>query len=319
MKIQVTYSSPDFGLADQQIEIEGHILRCDWPAKDIEAMVGFWEFSDEFLAFKGPKIFYCCEPSFYFGGYRSAKRLLRGRLANLRQDEFAWHYHSEAAMRVVHHSYGAYQSPPPQVVTGGPRRKKAAAVIGNLGHPFARNAGRQKRLNFILESGCDIYGSKTNWENFQIRPWSRKGPPATYCGPSLTKTDTLSSYHANICLENSVEPLYFTEKLPDAVRAGCIPIYHPHPSVKSAFLDGAVWVDPADYGWDAVATLNAAMHLDREAVQEANNYWMTSNPSFLKTRLAEVYRNLVKIIIKKMSGEINLPGQAARERLKDEY
>jgi hypothetical protein len=45
----------------------------------------------------------------------------------------------------------------------------------------------------------------------------------------------LSAYKVAICLENCVEPYYFTEKFINAVRAACIPVYHAHATVKTPF------------------------------------------------------------------------------------
>lgn len=323
MKIKVSCPWQRLGLGVDEFVVNGQVLRCDWQPDETEGMIGFWEFTEEFLAFKGPKVFYCCEPSFYFGGFRASKRLLRARLASLRQDEFAWHYHPEEAMRVAHHT----NHPRATDETGGgyvadrasSRKAAVAAVVGNLGHPLARNAGRQLRLRFILESGCDIYGSKANWERFQLRLWSRKGAPATYRGPCQYKLNTIAAYHACICLENSAEPLYFTEKFPDAVRSSCVPIYHAHTSVKREFLQGAVWVDPADHDWDARATVEAAVNLDRKAVDDANKQWLQVHPKLQETALPRVYFRLAGILARKVAGEIHLPGQATRERLKDEY
>ena len=103
------------------------------------------------------------------------------------------------------------------------------------------------------------------------------------------------------------------------MRAGCVPIYHAHPSVKKEFLDGAVWIDPADYGWNPQATLDAAMQLDRAEVDAVNQRWMAAHPKFQETNLRQVYSRLSEILARKAAGEICLPGQARRVRLKDEY
>jgi hypothetical protein len=318
MRIQFSAPHGHLGLSISEFQTGGHRLRCDWQAGEIEGMIGFWEFTKEFLEFKGPKVFYCCEPSFYFNGFRAPKRLLRARLGSLRQDEFAWHYHPDPAMRVVHHTQGIA---PSLDSTRAPRRAQALAVLGNLGRPYLRNPGRQARLAFIVNSGCHIYGPESQWQRFRLHTFGRKGPPATYQGecPREMKADRLAGYHACICLENCAESLYFTEKFPDAVRSGCVPVYHAHASVKSAFLDGAVWVDPADYDWDPHATMAAALSFDRKKVAETNEQWLRSHPKLQATTIAPVYSRLAEILARKAAGEINLPEQARRERLKDEY
>jgi hypothetical protein len=311
MKIKVSSNHLHLGLEASELACGDHRLRCDWSLVEVDAMIGFWEFTEEFLSFKGPKVFYCCEPTYYFRGIRASKRQLRTRLATLRQDEFAWHFHDYPEMCVVHHNIGGNEN---KLVLKEKRRMGAAAVLGNLGHPLNRNAGRQKRLKFIVDSRCDIFGLPITWEKFQLWPWSRKGAPSTYRGPCDLnhKIQTLAGYHACICLENSSESLYFTEKFPDAVRAGCVPIYHAHESVKKNFLEGAVWVDPADHRWDPVETLSAAMSLNRQAVDDANRHWMATNENFAKTFLPVVYDRLSKILVRKIQGSLSLPAVARR-------
>lgn len=316
MKIKVSNNFGHLGLTTPQFETDGHVLRCDWPADQIEGMICWWEFTEEFLAFRGPKVFYCCEPSFYFDGIRSPKRLLRRRLASLRQDEFCWHYHPDATMRVVHHT-DWYPGIPR--LGDEPRKRQAVAVVGNLGRPLVRNAGRQARLNFILGSGCDILGREAQWRHFRLHLLSRSGPPSTYQGECQDKVDSISKYHANICLENSSEPLYFTEKFLHAVQAGCVPIYHAHPSVREAFLGGAIWVDPADYAWNPRATMDAALNMDRKHVAAVNHRWRESHPRVLQTDTPTVYSRIAGILALKSKGEIDLPERASRGRLKDEY
>ena len=77
------------------------------------------------------------------------------------------------------------------------------------------------------------------------------------------KVGLFSRYHAAICLENTLEPYYFTEKFVDGVRAGCVPVYRAHPTVRDGVLRGARWVDPTDFGLSAKRTLEFALSLDR--------------------------------------------------------
>jgi hypothetical protein len=283
-------------------------------SKEVDGMICWWEFTEEFLEFTGPKVFYCCEPSFFFCGFQSTKRQLRRRISELRMDEFAWHYHPSPSMRVVH-ATGLEEFSDSEE-----RLKTAVAVLGNLGRPIFRNSGRQKRLRFILQSGCDVFGPRPAWENFQLGLFSKPGMPTNYRGECerSEKLQIISKYHACICLENSSEPLYFTEKFPDAVRAGCIPIYHPHPSVKNHFLQGAVWVDPADYEFNGRETMAAALALDRVEVNEINKKWMTLNKQFLETYLYKVYSRLGNILAAKESGDIDIPTKARRNLFRDE-
>jgi len=302
----------------REIRIGDDILTTEKRDRKYDAMICWWEFTEEFLHFRGPKLFYCCEPSFYFRGWRSSKRELKRRLQSLRADEFAWHFHENEQMRVEHETSAFSDHTLPM---GDHAIKNAATVLGNLGRPFFRNKGRQKRLKFIIESGCHIYGPNKNWESFQLNLFSKKGFPVAYQGECShpQKISTLSRYHACICFENSSEPEYFTEKFPDAVRAGCIPIYHPHPVVKEKFLAGAVWVDPMDYGLDARETLKAALSMDRVKIAKQNLEWINSNRFLQRTKVEKIYEKLVGILNKKISREISLPERTIRASLPDEY
>lgn len=283
-----------------------------------DAMLCWGEFTDEFLEYRGARVFYCCEPSFFFQGWRWAKLELRKKLGTLREDEFAWHYHPHPQMRVEHETS---TFPDSRLLFSTQRIRGAAAVVGNLGHPVFRNSGRKKRLEFILASGCDIYGPRSNWERFRLSAFSKKALPVNYIGecPYPQKIEVLSKYQVAICLENSSEPLYFTEKFPDAVRAGCIPIYHAHPSVRTEFLNGAVWVDPAQYEFDAPATMEAALAKNRAEVAETNRKWMRESGILERAGLFPIYSKLAAILRAKIDGSFNLPLKASRPNLKDEY
>lgn len=302
----------------KELRIGDDLLTTESRDGKFDAMICWWEFTDEFLEFKGPKLFYCCEPSFYFRGWRSSKRELRRRLHSLRADEFAWHFHENAQMRAEHETSAFSDHKLPM---GDHSIQNAAAVLGNLGRPFFRNKGRQKRLKFIIESGCHIYGPNTNWGSFQLDLFSKRGFPVGYQGECshTQKISTLSKYHACICFENSSEPEYFTEKFPDAVRAGCVPIYHPHPVVKEKFLKGAVWVDPMDYDLDARATMEAALKMEQTEVAVQNLQWLRDNAYLQQTTVEKIYKKLAGILRKKISGELSLPNHATRANLPDEY
>jgi hypothetical protein len=79
-----------------------------------------------------------------------------------------------------------------------------------------------------------------------------------------------------VCLENSAEPHYFTEKFVNAARAGCIPVYHAHPTVRNEFLCDAKWVDPADFGFSPRRTIEYALAQDQSEFRRANDKWLKS-------------------------------------------
>ena len=85
------------------------------------------------------------------------------------------------------------------------------------------------------------------------------------------------------------------QKFVDAVRAGCIPIYHAHPTVTHGILKDAAWVDPADYGLDPTAAIQHALGQDIEAYQDRNERWLASD-AVLATRCDKVYERVARIL-----------------------
>jgi len=92
------------------------------------------------------------------------------------------------------------------------------------------------------------------------------------------------------------EPYYFTEKMVEAARAGCVPIYHPDPESKSTVLAGAFWIDPADYSSDPESTISAAIAQDQAAVQEENAAWFRNNVLLSKSSVYQVYSRIGDIL-----------------------
>ena len=106
--------------------------------------------------------------------------------------------------------------------------------------------------------------------------------------------DIFEKYRVAVCLENSCEPYYFTEKMLNAVRAGCIPVYHAHPTVAAGILKDAKWVDPKDHGFDPERTLKFALDQDLREFQETNEKWLLSDAvaatesSRIRVQIAEI-------------------------------
>ncbi len=86
----------------------------------------------------------------------------------------------------------------------------------------------------------------------------------------------LSNYKVAVCLENCVEANYFTEKFVNATRAGCIPVYHAHPTVKERFLADARWVDPVDFDFSPRRTIEHALAQDQSEFRRVNDAWLMS-------------------------------------------
>jgi hypothetical protein len=130
-----------------------------------------------------------------------------------------------------------------------------------------------------------LFGNPLSWTRFRQFPkiW-KTGAPTNFQGrssPGQGYFDDeylrfLSGYKVAVCLENCVEPHYFTEKFVNAVRAGCIPIYHAHPTVRDRFLHNAKWVEPADFGFSPRRTIEYALAQDQSEFRRANDTWLGS-------------------------------------------
>lgn len=101
-------------------------------------------------------------------------------------------------------------------------------------HPLELYTARVDAIRFLEKnySGYfDHYG----------RGWSKDY--TSWRGPVIDKEHVMAKYKFNLCYENSDGPPgYITEKLFDALRAGCVPIYWGDPHISetvpsSAFID----------------------------------------------------------------------------------
>lgn len=91
-----------------------------------------------------------------------------------------------------------------------------------------RNELHSERLRAIEKNpNLDLYGN--GWNNLDNLPpqWAHLRPviQKAWKGPIEDKVGTLSQYKWNICHENTFEPGYVTEKLPQCRLAGCASIY----------------------------------------------------------------------------------------------
>ena len=137
----------------------------------------------------------------------------------------------------------------------------------------------------ILDRRVELFGQPDAWANFRHFPklWIQR-PPDNYAGKASPSADVyseenirfLSGYKVAVCLENCTEPYYFTEKFVNAVRAGCIPVYHAHATVKNSLLSGARWVDPAEFGFSSRRTIEFALDQDQEKFRSINDIWLES-------------------------------------------
>ena len=253
---------------------------------------------DEIHSFDGPAAWYTMEPRTnpQYGVLRNAKEV--EAMALLRPEQQLHPAHIDPAFRVPHMTHSRVGGQVRRAAWSGSRIRRAAAVVGNAGgHPRDWWPDIAVRNRFVTARGVDLFGPAWLWRNFRSWRWGwRRGAPgyrgeaaAAYTAlgfagalPSQTMTENivkielLARYHAAICLENTVEPFYFTEKFVDAVRAGCVPIYRAHPTVRDGVLRGARWVDPSEFGMSPRRTLARALALDRTEVAAQNDAWLES-------------------------------------------
>jgi hypothetical protein len=150
------------------------------------------------------------------------------------------------------------------------------------------------RNRMILEPRVWLHGSRDSWRKFRRWPWSAPREPLNYRGEANTmwaddsQIRFLSQFKVAVCLENTFRSeRYFTEKFVNAARAGCIPVYHATPVVKQERLQGARWVDPADFDFDPKRTLDFALAQNPDDYRAANAAWL------MQDRLQETHRQRI--------------------------
>jgi hypothetical protein len=292
VKKQIRFVSPwgDFEYETEQFRISTSIQ-----PDQADALICRWAPTPELLSFDGPSVWYTCEPRtnprIGVLAHADQRRFLR----QLGPEQILHHAHNDPRFRVPHVTHDRMYSPR----SDGPRERRAVAVVSNFGGAIS-NRGPDVRLrnDFATAGDVDLYGRPGKWKLYRRRvlAWPRR--PRNFRGSidqglerfGLTTSpgsgDTYDSYagkialtaryHAAVCLENTREPWYFTEKFVQAAQAGCVPIYQAHSTVRDSVLSGAEWVDPADFDMDVSATVAHALSLDREEVAQRNAVWLTS-------------------------------------------
>ena len=260
--------------------LDGILYSARVPLAKADALLVLYDPSDELLKFDGPKLWFTIEPSWHlhFRSHPVGKRLVR----ELHASERAFYAHPDATYRILHPTYSGSVSRPraPSV------RPAAVATVNNFGGRlwFLKSHFRL-RNRMIFDRRVTLFGKPDAWANFRHFPklWIQR-PPDNYAGKASPSADVfseenirfLSSYKVAVCLENCSEPHYFTEKFVNAVRAGCIPVYHAHATVKDSLLSGARWVDPAEFGFSSRRTVEFAMDQDQTKFRSVNDAWLES-------------------------------------------
>lgn len=266
------------------------------PPDRCDAMLAWGAPTKEFLSYRGVRAWYLDE-ALSHSMFRTP--LFREALRSVPESEFLHHSNPNPSYRfpcVTH--YGE-----PTVINPRDRRKAVIGAVNNFGgRIWWLWRGARFRNRFILDPRVELFGDCDGWSRFRRWPWSAAGRPANYQGPLGTTwylqdhVGALSQYQVNLCLENSMMPYYFTEKFVNAVRAGCVPIYHAHPTVRQNFLKEARWIDPADFAFDVSETISAALDCNAQEFRETNWQWLRSD-QVSATEGYGIWTRIVELIV----------------------
>lgn len=254
---------------------------------------------DSFLRFKGPKALYWQESRANMAFDRSYD--LRKCIRLLESKQFLSHWNFEPEYRVPHITHWDRLI----MNKNHDRINKAVSVVSNCGPLIKRllknNWAINLRTKFAVHPDVDLFGKKEAWNKFRKNFFSLPKCPANYMGEipgswgAGAKLEVISKYKVMVCMENTQEPNYFTEKFVDAVRSGCIPIYHAHKTVRNGVLRGAKWVDPSDFRFNVDATLQFALTQNIEDYWSVNEKWLDSD-EVLATDFCAVFRRIGEIL-----------------------
>ena len=261
-------------------QLDGVLYSPRVPLAKADALLVLYDPSDELLRFDGPKLWFTIEPSWHphFHSDPVGKRLIR----TLDVSERAYYAHPYATHRILHPTYSGSLSRPRMASV----RHAAVATVNNFGgRLWFLKPHFRLRNRMILDSRVELFGKPEAWASFRHFPklWIQR-PPDNYAGKASPSPEVyseenirfLSAYKVAVCLENCTEPHYFTEKLVNAVRGGCIPVYHAHATVKNRFLSGARWIDPAHFGFSPRRTIEFALEQDQTKFRSVNDAWLES-------------------------------------------
>jgi hypothetical protein len=249
------------------------------PGIDIDAAdAALWEYwpNERIFEYNRPKAWYSWEPKWH-SMHRS--RLVRRARRVLRDDEWLYYAHADPALRVPHiTNCGGHD-----FHWNAERLPEAVALVSHFGGRFwPLRPGTRYRNRFVTHPSVALYGRLSSWQTFRRWGVLRRGPPRNYRGEANWKNAWMSEeqveftsrFKAAVCLENNCEPFYFTEKFYNAARAGCVPVYRAHPTVRDGILRGAAWIDPGDYGGNVAETVKAALCAPLKDFQERNFLWL---------------------------------------------
>ena len=141
------------------------------------------------------------------------------------------------------------------------RPQKAAIFASHLREPRGTLLNAVKNQIEVVEFGKSF--------NPNIKNHSESG---------LIKFDELQAFAFNLCPENGMHPGYYTEKIPEAFMAGCLPITWADENVKVDFNPQA-FINLAPMSADHFAELGQILHSKSKLAQYAEQPLLLQKPS----------------------------------------
>jgi len=278
------------------VETGTAVFSIDIPTEKADALLCEWAPHPELFTFPRRKAWYCCEPQCQFRGLGNGTwPKIKARLGH---NEFLWHGHPDERYRVPHITHFE----PLVMNTRTDRMRKAIAIVSNHGgSPWKRHPDIAYRNRLITHPDVDLYG-RSGWTRYRQHWYSPPKAPANYRGeipgdwPAAGKRDLMAKYKVAICLENMLEPHYFTEKFVEAVVAGCVPVYRARPELEHAVLSDARWIDPANRTGSIQTVIFDALNSDSKAVLDQNFEWLQKNKHLALTHSQKVFERIGHIL-----------------------
>lgn len=141
------------------------------------------------------------------------------------------------------------------------RPQKAAIFASHLREPRGTLLKAVKRQIEVVEFGKSF--------NPHIKNHSESG---------LVKFDELQNFAFNLCPENGMHPGYYTEKIPEAFMAGCLPITWADDNVKADFNPKA-FINLAPMSENYFSELGEILHSRNILLAYAEQALLLSRPS----------------------------------------
>lgn len=234
----------------------------------------------------------------------SRNQLWRDCYKNIKDYEFLHYSQRISDCKIPHYTSGHSEL---FTVSNLNPSRKAVALVSNFGGNFWGLKSRFRLRNkFILSKSVALYGQENSWKNFRnIWGFGIKKKPCNYYGEPKVRwhstrahLEYLSRFNVIVCMESFVEPFYFTEKFVNAARAGCIPVYHAHPTVRDGILKGASWVDPVAFKFDPELTIEFALDQNIEDYREKNWNWLKKD-SVIETTEDQLWEKIYLYFLKR--------------------